>query len=207
MRVFKFLDAAGRAPFTGFTWPAPGVWVAAANARTCQDGVHACRSFDLSHWLAASLWEVELAGDIVASHHKVVASRGRLVRMIDGYPQAVRVLAELGAWRARDRAVAISRAADGPATADRFEAAVTLDDLAAVGTDLTDDTFDGRAGLLADDAAHFAMHGEHPQSPFVATCSAGHAAAGLAGDQGRYDEGSAAERAFQSAWLAERLSL
>src|SRR5918995_1212748 len=108
MRAYKFLDAEGLAPFTAFRWT-PGEWVESPSAVPCRMGVHGCTPADLSHWLAASLWEIELDGDIVPTRHKVVASRGRLVREVDGYGAAVRQLAEVGAWRCRQRAVAAVR--------------------------------------------------------------------------------------------------
>jgi hypothetical protein len=147
---------------------------------------------------------MELADPVVESHHKVVSGRGRLVRPVPGYREAVRALAEDGAWRTRDRAVAALRAAGAPT--ELVAGAATLAELAAVGPDV-DDTFAGRAVALAADAAHFAEHGFPSQSPFVAACSAGHAAAGPDGDQAAYDAGYAAERAHQSAWLADRLRL
>jgi hypothetical protein len=73
--------------------------------------------------------------------------------------------------------------------------------------DVDDSSFERTAAALAVDAAHFALHGIPAQAPFVAACSAGHVAAGPDGDRARYDEGYAEERAFQSAWLAGRLSL
>jgi hypothetical protein len=206
MRAFKFLDADQRAPFTGTYWAA-GEWVEAAGAHPCREGVHGCHAADVSYWLADSLWEIELDGDVVETRHKVVVSRGRLVRRIDDYPDAVRDLAAAGAWRTRDRAAAVLLAAGEAHLADRFAAAATLTDLAALGADTDETTYAGRAGALAADAAHFALHGDRAQSPFVTVCAAGHAAAGLDGDQAAFDSGYEAERAFQSAWLAERLAL
>jgi hypothetical protein len=206
MRAFKFLDADQRAPFTGTYWAA-GEWVEAAGAHPCREGVHGCHAADVSYWLADSLWEIELDGDVVETRHKVVGARGRLVRRIDDYADAVRELAEVGAWRTRDRAVAALRAAGDDQLADRFAAAATLTDLAALGADTDEATYAGRAGALAADAAHFALHGDPAQSPFVTVCAAGHAAAGPDGDQAAFDSGYEAERAIQSAWLAERLAL
>ena len=206
MRAYKFLDADGCAPFTAFLWT-PGEWVEASGAEPCRVGVHGCPSADLSHWLAASLWEIELDGPIVQTRHKVVGSRGRLVREIAGYAAAVRELAAIGAWRCRDRAVSALRTAGDDRLADRFAAVATLDELAALGADADESTFAGGAAALAADAAHFAPRGLPAQAPFVAACSAGHVAGGPDSDQAGYDEGYAAERAFQSAWLTERLAL
>jgi hypothetical protein len=211
MRAYKFLDADGRAPFTAHHWPTDG-WVEAAGADPCHDGVHACTTDDLAHWLHDSLWEVELEGEIVATRRKLAARRGRLVQPIDGYREAVRELAEVGAWRSRDRAVDALRASGDDALAERLEALGELAELAAIGAELDEATPARSAAALAADAAHFALHGEPTESPFVAACSAGHGAwigHEADGDGGRsaYDAGFAAERAFQSAWLAERLGL
>jgi hypothetical protein len=206
MRAYKFLDADGRAPFTATPWTT-GEWVETGSVHACREGVHACRPADVAFWLADALWEVELDGTIVDARHKVVGSRGRLVRPVDAYPAAARELAEIGAWRCRDRAVAALRQAGDADLADRFAAVGALDALAALGGGAGDATWAGGAAALAADAAHFALHGNRAQSPFVAACAAGHAAAGEDGDQGTYDTGYVAERGFQSAWLTDRLDL
>jgi hypothetical protein len=206
MRAYKFLDDAGQAPFTGARWTA-GEWVETAGPSPCRHGVHGCRPADLAWWLAASLWEVELDGDVVETRRKVVASRGRLVREVDGYAGAVRELAEVGARRAAGLAVTALRGAGDDDLADLLAAAFEMPELAALGRRADEITFAGRAAALAADAAHFAVHGDPAQSPFVSACAAGHAAAGPAGDQAVYDDGYAVERAFQSSWLASRLGL
>jgi len=206
MRAYKFLDDVGRAPFTGVPWTV-GDWVETAGPSPCRHGVHGCRPADLGWWLAASLWEVELDGDVVETRRKVVGSRGRLVRQIDGYAVAVRELAEVGTWRARDLAVTSLREAGDDELAALFAAAFEMPALAALAGRADETVFAGRAAALAADAAHFALSGDAAQSPFVSACAAGHAAAGPAGDQAAYDDGYAAERAFQSSWLASRLGL
>jgi hypothetical protein len=206
VRAYKFLDAQGRAPFTATSWT-HGEWVVTTAARPCREGVHACRAVDIAHWLADSLWEVELGGEIVDSRHKVVASRGRLVRLVDRYPDVVRELAEVGAWRCRDRAVVALQRAGDAALAERFAGITFLDALVALGAAGDDGTWAGSAAALAADAAHFALHGNRAQSPFVAACSAGHFEAGPDGGQVAYDTGYATERDFQSAWLTDHLGL
>lgn len=206
MRAYKFLDADGLAPFTAVAWTL-GDWVEASGVEPCRAGVHACAPGDLSHWLAASLWEVELDGEIVETRHKVVGSRGRLVRRIDGYATVVHELGEVSAWRCRDRAVAVLETEAGADLVDRFSGASTLDELAALGEVADESTFAGGAAALAVDAAHFALYGLPAQAPFVAACSAGHVAGGPDGERAAYDQGYATERVFQSAWLSERLTL
>ncbi|HEX2302947.1 MAG TPA: hypothetical protein VHH57_04935 [Gaiella sp.] len=93
MRAYKFLTADGRAVFSGFGWPlpsgAPGEWVE-ARVELCRSGVHACRPGDLSYWLAPALYEIELDGDVAEAGMKVVAARGRLIRRIDAWNDAMR---------------------------------------------------------------------------------------------------------------------
>jgi hypothetical protein len=52
--------------------------------------VHACRPGDLSYWLAPALYEIELRDEVAEGGMKVVASRGRLVRHIDGWNDETR---------------------------------------------------------------------------------------------------------------------
>jgi len=87
--AYKFLEAGGLAPFTGFRWPV-GEWVDAGAVEPCRTGVHALRTRDLPFWLAAELWEIELDGGVVTQGRKLVARRGRLLRRRDDWtPQLV----------------------------------------------------------------------------------------------------------------------
>jgi hypothetical protein len=225
VRAYKFLDADGCALFSGVRWPlpdgdAPGEWVEAGSVRPCRVGVHAVRPDHVAYWLSWTMWEIELDGEIVESRHKLAASRGRIVGRVDGYEEARRELAELGAWRSRDRAVAALR---GPRVAEfglrrkaarlveRMAGCASIAELRDMGRAIAEvtstNTYAGAAAALAVDAARTTLHGEPPEAPFVACCSAGHAAAGPAGDQTAFDAGYAAERAFQSEWLTTRLDL
>lgn len=208
VHAYKFLDAEHRAPFTGVEWR-PGDWVEAASTIPCHDGVHACRAADVAYWLAASMWHVELDGHTVDTTHKVVGARGRLIGPVDGYDEAMHELRAESAWRSRDRAVAVLGvgANDERDLAVSLAAVSSLADLQRFGDRCDESTFAGRAAALAVDAAHFAVHGTHAQAPFVAACSAGHVAAGPSRDQAGFDAGYAAERRFQSDWLARRLRL
>ena len=80
-------DCTGR--FSGFAWPlpsggAPGAWVEAVPSR-CASGVHACRVADLPFWIDASLWRIELTGQVGTAERKLVAPRGRLVERIEAW--------------------------------------------------------------------------------------------------------------------------
>jgi hypothetical protein len=153
------------------------------------------------------LWEVELEEPVVETRHKLTARRGRLRTRIDAYPAAAEELGAVCAWRARDRAVQALEDAGAHRLASRFAAATTLSDLRRLVGETDDSTFEGASAALAADAAHFAMSDPGPEGPFVAACSAGHTEAGPGGDQADFDRGYATERAFQSAWLIERLGL
>jgi hypothetical protein len=93
MIAYKFLRPDGTGAFTRFPWPlpdgGPGAWVEAPVV-PCRSGIHACRREDLPLWLGRDLYEVELAGELVEERTKVVASRGRLVRRIDAWDDALR---------------------------------------------------------------------------------------------------------------------
>jgi hypothetical protein len=110
--AYKFLRPDGRGVFTRFAWPPAGVWVEAPVV-PCRSGIHACRLADLPLWLGRDLYEVELAGEIVAERTKVVASRARLVRRIDAWNDAARAAYTRDC---ADRAHTLVRAA-GPALA------------------------------------------------------------------------------------------
>jgi hypothetical protein len=92
--AYKFLRADGTSVFTGFRWPlpdgGPGEWVS-AEVEPCRSGIHACRVADLPYWVGRTLYEVELAGYVVADDTKVVASRGRLRRRVDAWDDDLRV--------------------------------------------------------------------------------------------------------------------
>jgi hypothetical protein len=206
MRAYKFLDGQQRAPFTLTPWR-QGEWIETAAAVPCHEGVHACRAEHLSFWLAAALWEVELDGQVIETRHKLTARRGRLVAEIGGYQDAASELGSVCAGRARDRAVDALRAAGAAGLADRFAAARELDALRALAADVDDSTFASTAAALAVDTARFAIRGPITEAPFIGACSRGHVEAGPDGDRAAFEAGFAAERAFESAWLVERLGL
>src|SRR5215218_1083670 len=93
MIAYKFMRRDGSSLFTGFRWPlpsdAPGAWVDAP-VDPCRSGIHACRPADLPYWIGRSLYEVELAGEILEGWTKVVASRARLLRPVTAWDDSVR---------------------------------------------------------------------------------------------------------------------
>lgn len=138
MRAYKFTAGDAVGVFTRFPWPVPaggnpGAWVnAPAAAQVCEMGVHACRTGDLPYWLGRELWEVELAGDVIEAQHKLVASRGRLVRRIEGWPELERPFAESCAARVRELAVSALDQAGLADLAAAMAAATTTTELATL---------------------------------------------------------------------------
>lgn len=122
MIAYKWLRPDGTSVFTRFRWPlpdgGPGEWVEAPQA-LCRSGIHACRADDLPYWVGRALYEIELDGPIVEEPTKVVAERGRLLRRIDAWDDALRAAYTRDC---ADRAHALAREA-GPALAE-WEAVV-----------------------------------------------------------------------------------
>jgi hypothetical protein len=110
--AYKFLRADGASPFTGFRWDlrdgGPGDWVE-ARPDPCRAGVHACRVSDMPFWVGSTLYEVELGGEIVESHSKLVASRARLLRRIAAWDAGLRdIYTRMCADRAHDLALSVA---------------------------------------------------------------------------------------------------
>ena len=199
MIAYKFLRAGRTGPFSGFAWPEPGIWVRAGTETIpCRRGIHACRTRDLPWWLADELWEIELDSDVRTDEHKILAPTGRLRSRVEGWTAACgQEYADACAWRARDRAVeALTRAGR---IAARLAACTTLDEVLVAARELAEVVPDTRISLtIAADGAFRALTGAAPTSAYIAA----HAAMRLDGSAGY-----AAERAWQSRWLARRLGL
>lgn len=237
MRAYKTLAAGGVGRFSAFPWPRPagsepGAWVAAAaELEDCRHGVHACLLGQVLDWIDDELWEVELDGRIVTSDVMVVAERGRLLRQVaewDGL--TAQAFAFACAWRARDHALPALRRDGLSEAAERLGHAAELEEVQS-GAASAFDRSDGAAAELsafAADAVSLA-HGQRPEmwddhpvavedhAPtagaiaanlgYVVAHAAGRAAVASAGSEAAYDEGFAAERAWQLAWLSDRLGI
>jgi hypothetical protein len=205
MIAYKFLRSGRSGPFSGFKWPAPGVWVHAdgdtgRDIVACRRGIHACRIRDLPWWLADELWEIELHGRVQFDEHKILAPAGRLRSQVEGWtPDCAQEYADACAWRAHERALqALTRSGHASAAAE-LAGCATLDDVLRVARELADSISDTKISLtIAGDGAVRALTGAPPTSAYIAA----HAAMRLDGG-----EGYAAERVWQSRWLAERLGL
>ena len=201
MIAHKFLRSGRIGPFSQFQWPEPGVWVhAPQDLVACRRGIHACRLGDLPWWLADELWEIELGGPVQPDEHKIIAPAGRLRAQIEAWtPACAQDYADACAWRAQERAVQALTRAGHPRDAHRLAACETLDDVLAATRQLAGDIPESRISLtMAGDGAFRALTGAPPTSAYIAA----HAAMRLDGAAGY-----AAERAWQSQWLVERLGL
>jgi putative zinc finger protein len=91
--AYKFLPADRISPFARVRWPEPGsgLWMhGSADGGICGRSVHACRPGDLAYWLDGGylLWRVELAGQLAEEGSKIAAERGRLLAVVNGWPEA-----------------------------------------------------------------------------------------------------------------------
>ncbi len=211
----------------------PGAWVASSEQlEDCRHGVHACTSDQLLDWIDDELWEIELDGEVVPGDAMVVAERGRLLRPVahwDG--STAQEFADACAWRARDFAISRLRRVGLTDAAERLVGAVELRDLQA-GAVAAFAQSDGAAAELTAFAADVVSlaQGRRPemwdperpvtlrepvQTPgaiaanlaFVVAHAAGREAVAAAGSEAAYEEGFAAEREWQLAWLTDRLGL
>jgi hypothetical protein len=100
MMMHKFLATGARGPLSGFAWPAPGpsapgAWVEVEGPLSpCMRGVHACRPFDLAHWIHDELWELEVGGEQTVGVDCIVVQRARLVRRILAWGEQAQRFAE-----------------------------------------------------------------------------------------------------------------
>ena len=201
MVAYKFLRSGRVGLFSRFRWPDIGIWVQAdQNVKTCRSGIHACRAEDLPWWLADELWEIELRDPARIDGHKLVATAGRLRSRVEQWtPACTQEYAEVCAWRTRESAVRALRLTTHAQAADELARCETLDDLLVAARQLAEDLPDTRISLtIAGDGAVRAITGAAPTSAYIAA----HAALRIDGPAGY-----AAERAWQSRWLVERLGL
>jgi hypothetical protein len=215
---WKFLRPGRVSPFVGYRWPEPGVWLEAGAVDPCRQGIHACRTADLPYWLLDELWQVELAGPVLATAAKVVAGRARLVAPVAGWDRVAagdfgracvaRVVrhatGELRTAGLADQADALAVAAGG---ASLGGAGLGGAGLAVTAAELAVEVEQGghRAaawlcGYAAD--AVGALDTEPLAAvAFIAARAAAHRTAAPGEDL------VAAERAWQATWLRDRLSL
>lgn len=89
MRAYKFLTADRRSPITGFRWP-EAEWVEATGPlEPCRNGIHACETDDLPHWIGPELWAIEIQGEVQPAPNGVLARRGRLLERVREWADGV----------------------------------------------------------------------------------------------------------------------
>lgn len=214
MLAYKFTDPHGSGMFTGYRWPLPagrkpGAWVRTPDdVRVCVAGVHACRTAHVPYWLAAELWEIELAGEVLESTHKLVAQAGRLTRRIEGWPAAQGDFARNCATRTLDLATTALREAGLDALADDALAAAGTAELQAVARAAAD-AGPVLTATLAGYAADCELdidNGWYAMCAYVAATAFANSSTGSI-VQDMTSSGWAQERARQARWLADRLGL
>jgi hypothetical protein len=205
MLAWKFLASGTVGPYSKFVWPKPfdapnaepGAWVTAESSLSpCARGIHACRREDLSLWLAAELWLVELDGNILREQHKLVAERGRLLRRIDEWnEESFGLFGQSALLHARSPVIEALRRAHDDTLAEKIARAQTVETLAQALEGQTGGT-SGSAlavGYLLDALAFL------DKEPAVAAFCAAHTALD--------EEGFWRERAWQSQWIVDQLKL
>jgi hypothetical protein len=207
MIAYKFLCAGGVGPFSRFAWPqpdgeAPGPWVGAPGGSTvrCRSAVHGCRVQDLPWWLNDELWEAEFDGEPATGRHKIMAGRARLLRRIDAWDATcAQRFADACARRARDHAATALDRAGAPEAASALRDSAAIRDIREAARAIEPPEPARIAVTMAGDAARRALGGAAVVTAFIAAHAA---AAGVAGE-----EGTAAERLWQSDWLRAELQL
>ncbi len=205
MLAYAFLGRGAVEPLSGFVWPEHGGWVEADAAPT--DALRGYQAADLPYWLDDELWTIELSGTLAERDHVLLAERARLVRRIDAWGDDL-------AWEfvtACARRVA-ARAAAALREDGHSEAAAPLDEAADLGEleqaalAAADDT--RPAGKLAGYTADVCYYARDAALAARGACVAAKMTAyALAADARDPGTRLAAERAWQAAWLVERLAL
>jgi hypothetical protein len=213
MPAYKFTAAGGVGLFTGFPWPVPvrgrpGAWVGTeATIERCLRGVHACRIGHLPYWFGPELWEIELGGEVTQSAYKLVATKGRLVRRVEGWPELDRPFAEDCATRTRGLALEGLRRAGRGREASRLESARATADLVATAQEAA--ARPGLATTLVGYAADCAMDVDnqyYAMCAYVTATAFGNWSTGDS-EQDMSSPGWVEERSRQASWLADRLGL
>ncbi len=189
--------------FTGFAWPLPaadepGAWVHTPDdVRVCVAGVHAYRTAHLPYWLASELWEIELAGEVVESTHKLVAPAGRLTRRIEEWPEAEVAFADDCAARTLELATSVLGDAGLGCAELQAVALVAANEAPALAATLIGYALDCALDI---DSGYYSMC-----AYVAATAFANHSTGDIVQDM--TSDGWVQERARQARWLADRLNL
>ena len=200
MIAYKFLAAGSIGRFSGFRWT-PGAWVEAVRSAEGW-GVHACRPQDLSWWIDAELWRVELDGPTRERATQVEARRGRLLDRIEGWNENARAAFGLNCvFQARDVSASALRTLGHAEIADRLVEPHTLPHLLEVASSLqAPPGFAGEMfGYAHDAAAAYTVRSNAAEASFMASV----ATAAARGDPSGFDE----ERRRESDWIARHVGI
>jgi hypothetical protein len=198
--AYKFLRTGAIGPFSGFRWK-PGEWIHAVRAREGW-GIHACRLQDLSWWINAELWRVELDGAVHERATQIEAERGRLRDRLHEWNDKARAAFGLACvFQARDVSVSALRTLGHDAIADRLAAARTLSQLLEAASSIQGPPgFAGEMfGYAHDAAGAYTVRANAAEASFMASV----ATAAARGHPSGFDE----ERRRESQWIAEHLGL
>jgi hypothetical protein len=212
-RAWKFLDERSRGIFSGFSWPkpapgiSPGPWVESGDVIPCSEGVHACSVEQLAWWMSAQLWEIELVGPVIESGPKLVAKRGRLIRLVEEWPHLGPELAEWAVWRVRDHAVEVLTTAGATEAGTELAAAASFEDLLSSAARIDFDSASA-VGVAVEQVTDSVDDTSNPIfACWDAARAAGHAASAVNRSINSYKGAFALERALQSEWIATQLRL
>ena len=212
MLAYTFLAAGALEPLTAFPWPAPtdaepGPWV--ESSAVPSEALRGYPASDLPYWLDEELWSTELAGTLVARGHVLLAERARLVRRVDVWTAPVAwEFVTACARRVAGEAAAALRQEGHVGSATQLERAADLIELEAAALAVACQP--SAAGTLSGHVSDICFYARDASAAaHAAGIAAKMAAYALAGDaeDARASERLATERAWQSAWLVERLGL
>jgi hypothetical protein len=160
----------------------------------------------LPYWLDDELWRADLAGRLTHRDHLLLPERARLVGRIGAWagPIAWELVAKC-ARRVAQEAVQALRAEGRTDAATRLDEASDLRDLEVAALDAADPSPAGTlAGYVADVCFYARDAGVPARAAGVVAKMSAYA---LAGDRKDAGERLARERAWQAAWLVDRLGL
>jgi hypothetical protein len=165
---------------------------------------------DLPYWLDDELWNVELAGTLKERDHLLLAERARLLGRIHTWGDALAWDLVIACARrvARRAAAALHEVGQADAAA-RLDLATDLAQLERAASSAAGHT--GPAGRLSGYVADVCFYardaGVASHAAGVVAKMSAYALAGAVGDERGHDERLAHERAWQAAWIADRVGL
>jgi hypothetical protein len=227
--AFKFLSSDRVGLFSGVRWPEPGTWLEAdGEVELCVSGIHALHREGLLAWIDDELWTCELDGIVEDDGVELVARRGRLLERVTAWDETAALdLARACAARGREHVVEALRA-EGYEDEARALEGLDVEGFVSAAPGLAARLPDEIAGLvlMAADTAALAegrrLEDREPRlrSHLEAVAAGGATHGALAANVAfvvarstaglhpeGYEAGFAAERAWQSERLVERLGL